>query len=91
MITDEIFELVSYNIDKEAHIEVNRDACQKCTHRACTFACPVACYQWNEEKGRIDFAFEPCLECGTCLIICDAGALDWHYPKGGFGVRYRLT
>jgi ferredoxin like protein len=91
MITDEIFELVSYNVDKEAHIRVMRDACRKCTHRACTFACPVSCYQWNEEKGRIDFTYEPCLECGTCLIICDSGALDWHYPKGGFGVRYRLT
>ena len=32
-----------------------------------------------------------CLECGTCLIICEKGALDWKYPRGGFGVRYRLT
>jgi ferredoxin like protein len=91
MITDEIFELVSYNIHPDPHIRVKREVCQKCVHRACTFACPARCYQWNEEKKRIDFAYEACLECGTCLIVCDLGALDWNYPKGGFGVRFRLT
>ena len=91
MITDEIFELASYNIDEEPHIRVNPDVCQECTHRACTFSCPARCYQWNEARGKIDFAYEACLECGTCLIICDKGALEWNYPRGGFGVRFRLT
>ena len=91
MITDDIFELVSFNIDQDPHIKVNRDICQKCTHKACTFACPAGCYQWNPDRDRIDFAYEACLECGTCLIICDNEALDWNYPRGGFGVRFRLT
>ena len=91
MITDDIFELVSYDIDEESHIRVNTEVCRQCTHRACTFACPARCYQWNEERARIDFAYEGCLECGTCLIICEKGALDWKYPRGGFGVRFRLT
>ena len=50
MITDEIFELVSYDVDQEAHITVNREVCQQCTHRACTFTCPARCYEWNEGK-----------------------------------------
>jgi ferredoxin like protein len=91
MIVDDIFDLVSYRIHEEPHITVNRHVCQECTHRACTFICPAHCYQLNEEKGRIDFAYEACLECGTCLLICDRGALDWNYPKGGFGVHFRLT
>jgi len=91
MITDDIFDLVSYRIHQEPHIKVNRDVCQECTHKACTFVCPARCYQFNEEKDRIDFAYEACLECGTCLIVCDKGSLDWNYPKGGFGVRFRLT
>jgi ferredoxin like protein len=91
MITDEIFELVSYRIHAEPHITVNRDVCQGCTHRACTSTCPAKCYEWNVEKGRLDFAYEACLECGTCLIVCDRKALNWNYPKGGFGVRFRLT
>lgn len=91
MITDLIFELVSYEVDRTPHIEVNREVCASCIHRACTFTCPARCYEWNETKGRIDFAYEACLECGTCLIVCDRGALDWRYPRGGFGVRYRET
>jgi ferredoxin like protein len=91
MITEHIFELASYRIDREAHIILNRDVCRPCEHRACLFVCPAACYQWNDNSSRIDFAYEACLECGTCLIVCDKGALKWNYPKGGYGVRFRLT
>jgi ferredoxin like protein len=91
MIVDDLFELVSYRVHPEAHITVNREVCASCDHRACAFVCPARCYLWNEERERIDFAYEPCLECGTCLLVCDKGALVWNYPKGGFGVRYRLT
>lgn len=91
MIIDDIFSLAGYNIHHEAHIVVNRDICVSCPHRACTFVCPARCYQWNAERGRVDFAYEVCLECGTCLLVCDKEALEWNYPKGGFGVRFRLT
>jgi len=91
VITDLIFELASYDVDREAHIRVNREACRSCDHRACTFTCPARCYEWNEGKNQVDFAYEACLECGTCLIVCDKGALDWSYPRGGYGVRYRET
>ena len=36
----------------------------------------------------MEFAYEACVECGTCLAVCDRDALDWHYPVGGFGVRF---
>lgn len=91
MIVDDLFGLVSYKVNEEPHIRVNREICQACVHRACTFMCPAKCYQWNEVRQRIEFAYEPCLECGTCLLICDRNALDWNFPRGGFGVRYRVT
>jgi ferredoxin like protein len=91
MITDRLFEITSYQIDKEPHIIVNREICATCNHKACAYTCPAGCYQWNENYKRVDFAYEACLECGTCLVICDKGALEWNYPRGGFGVRYRLT
>jgi ferredoxin-like protein FixX len=25
------------------------------------------------------------------LIVCDKGAVEWHYPRGGYGVHFRLT
>lgn len=91
MITDNLFDLVSYRIDGEPHIRVDHAKCATCADRACTFACPARCYEWNQGRDRLDFAHEACLECGTCLLVCQAGALTWDYPRGGCGVRYRLT
>jgi ferredoxin like protein len=91
MIVDDLFNITSYRVHLEAHIKVNRSHCPECLHKACAFACPARCYQWNDERNRLDFAYEPCLECGTCLLVCDKGALEWSYPRGGFGVRFRLT
>jgi ferredoxin like protein len=36
------------------------------------------------------FSFEGCLECGSCRMICDRGAIDWTLPRGGFGVCYEF-
>lgn len=91
MVVDELFAFTSFRVHDEPHIRVQQSICAECIHRACTFACPVHCYEWSEERKKIDFAYEACLECGTCLLICDQGALDWNYPVGGFGVRFRLT
>jgi len=33
-----------------------------------------------------------CLECGTCLVVCQAtgagGIVHWTYPRGTYGVSY---
>jgi NAD-dependent dihydropyrimidine dehydrogenase PreA subunit len=34
-------------------------------------------------------SYEGCLECGTCMIACSEGAIDWRNPRGGFGVSLR--
>jgi ferredoxin like protein len=91
VVTDELFELVSYRIHPEPHIRLNPDNCSGCAHRACTYSCPARCYTYSEGRERVDFAYEACLECGTCLLVCERDALDWHYPRGGYGVRFRLT
>ncbi|MCX7698717.1 MAG: 4Fe-4S dicluster domain-containing protein, partial [Candidatus Goldbacteria bacterium] len=78
MIIDDIFDLVNYKFDSASHILLNSELCKDCLHKACTFVCPARCYQWNSEKERMDFAYEACLECGTCLIICDKKALEWN-------------
>ena len=44
----------------------------------------------NQETGEMALEFGGCLECGTCMIACIDGALDWNYPRGGFGVQYRF-
>ncbi len=91
MIADRIFELTSYQIDCQPHIVVNRETCKSCSHRACTHVCPAGCYQWHAINLKIDLAYEACLECGSCLVVCDKGAVKWNYPRGGYGVSFRLT
>jgi ferredoxin like protein len=43
-------------------------------------------YTLNKE-GEVVLELDGCLECGTCRIACPE--LDWHYPRGGYGVQYK--
>ncbi|MDY6911458.1 MAG: ferredoxin family protein, partial [Chloroflexota bacterium] len=38
--------------------------------------------------GEFVFSYDGCLECGACRISCAKGAVDWNYPRGGFGVSF---
>lgn len=75
-----------FDIDKEVHITVNSDTCQTCEWHRCVYACPAECYKLTE--GHITFSYEGCLECGSCRIACDKGAIKWNLPRGGFGVCF---
>jgi len=85
---DDKLALDLFHVDKDAHITVNQEVCAKCPHRLCTYLCPVENYKL--EDGKIVFSWEGCLECCTCRIVCDQGALTWDYPRGGFGITYRF-
>ena len=74
--------------DKEPHIVVKEELCPDCRTKPCIPACPAANYEWEESEGRLVFNYEGCMECGTCRFICPLDAIDWSYPRGGFGVRY---
>jgi ferredoxin like protein len=88
MKIDDKLALNLYHIDKQPHIEIDQAICRQCPHKACTRVCPVENYTLNE--GEVVFAWEGCLECGTCRIVCDQGSLTWNYPTGGFGIVYRM-
>ncbi len=70
------------------HILVDALACANCIRRSCLRLCPVRAYQWQE--GGILLHWERCIECGACLHACDRGAITWSYPRGGYGVSFRL-
>jgi ferredoxin like protein len=91
MNIEDLKQLTQFIIDEQAHITVNQDICKTCDARACVKACPANCYTFNEATKLLSVVWENCLECGTCHVICDKGALDWSYPRGGYGVNYRLT
>ncbi len=79
-----------FKLDKEPHISIDHTTCQaKCTVRPCLFICPAHLYTLDGQ-GDVQVKWEGCLECGTCLLACQAEALTWHYPRAGFGVQYRF-
>ena len=80
-----------FQIDGEqAHIQIDQEICRtRCTTHDCLHVCPANLYTQND-AGDIVVDYEGCLECGTCLIACQEGALTWHYPRAGYGVQYRF-
>ncbi len=78
-----------YELDEgHPHIEVHEEVCRaECPDLACLFVCPANVY--SEQNGKIVADWAGCLECGTCKVACPTKALDWVYPRGGFGVLYR--
>ena len=72
--------------DSERHIKVNPEKCKNCKERVCLYVCPAHVYTLNKE-GEVVLELDGCLECGTCRIACPE--LDWHYPRGGYGVQYK--
>ena len=76
--------------DHEAHIVMHKETCLGCDAKPCTFSCPADLYTIKD--GELSFDYAGCLECGTCRVVCpNTGlAIEWHYPRGGFGVSYRF-
>jgi ferredoxin like protein len=75
-----------YDVDKEPHIKVSADECARCDARPCIFVCPADCFKLTSEK--VTFSYEGCLECGSCRLVCDRDAVEWAYPRPGFGICY---
>jgi ferredoxin like protein len=80
-----------FKLDKEPQIVIDNDVCSTvCVNRACLYVCPAHLYTLDDEQ-RIVVNWEGCLECGACNICCDNQALRWGYPRGEFGVQYRMS
>ncbi len=88
MNIDDKLALNLFHVDKDPHIRVDQEICRNCPHRLCTHVCPVENYKL--ENDTVVFSWEGCLECGTCRIVCDRGAIVWDYPRGGYGISYRF-
>ncbi|OGO30337.1 MAG: ferredoxin [Chloroflexi bacterium RBG_16_56_11] len=91
MKVENLPQLTQFIVDEQSHIIINKDVCQSCDQHPCVRACPANCYTFDEATQRLSVVYETCLECGTCHVICDKGAVDWSYPRGGYGVCCRLT
>lgn len=86
--------LVTFNADTESHLSVkDQSLCKTCKakhDKPCINGCPADCWEHQQEQDETHVAFEGCLECGTCRIICPYDNVEWKYPRGGFGVKYKF-
>lgn len=90
MSAPELLSLNRFNVDeKEPHIVLNRDICNKCKEKPCLYVCPAVLYRLDG-NAELTFDYAGCLECGTCRVMCkDKGISKWNYPRGTFGVTFR--
>lgn len=89
MTIAERLETILFSVDQTPHILVDGQRCGDCAGHPCLNFCPARCFTQNGAGG-IDFYYVGCLECGTCLLLCEDGAIQWNYPPGGRGVSYRF-
>ena len=85
-IEDKLYQ-IRFIVDTIPHIKVDTRVCETCLKKPCLYACPVQNYKL--EEGKLSFAWQGCVECGACRVVCRWGAVDWSYPRGGFGVCFR--
>ncbi len=83
---------VKYEVDEEnSHLSViDPGACIRCKKKPCISKCPAEVYRWLEDEQTLEIAYENCLECGTCRVVCPYDNFEWEYPRGGFGVAYKF-
>ncbi|MFH2203847.1 MAG: 4Fe-4S dicluster domain-containing protein [Elusimicrobiota bacterium] len=86
---DEKLARVTFVRDAEPHIVLDAERCRRCRiERPCIHSCPAGNYKYDGKSGQVSVSTESCMECGTCRVVCTEGAVDWKWPRGGFGVCY---
>jgi ferredoxin like protein len=87
---EDMLYLNRYIADTQSHLVIiDQAVCTKCQCKPCTTFCPARVYEWKDEHTVV--GYEGCLECGACRIGCPYANIDWKYPRGGFGVGFRLA
>ncbi len=88
---DDVLMSLKYFIDEQTpHIQIIEPAlCVKCENKGCLYFCPVGAYR-EEEGGRVQIAYQSCIECGSCRVMCPHNNVRWQLPRGGFGVAYKF-
>lgn len=66
------------------------DKCRRCGPKNCLRVCPAGVFRWdNDPDHPVLVAYKQCVECGACRLACPAGAVEFAYPRGGYGVVFR--
>ena len=90
---DEKLGMLTYKADHaHAHVRIKSEGpcLNECKNKPCTVVCPARVYTWEESQNKIIVAYENCIECGACRMLCPFDNIDCHWPRGGFGVQYKM-
>lgn len=87
--------LLEYRKSPEAHIALRKSGADApcvtvCDSKPCTTVCPAKVYEWEEHEKKVLVAYENCIECGACRMLCPFDNISCDWPKGGFGVKYKF-
>jgi len=89
-IDDQLMTLKYFIDEHEAHIQIaDPEVCVSCESKSCLWFCPAGVYS-EQTDGHVQIAFQSCIECGSCRVMCPKTNVRWHYPRGGFGVAYKF-
>lgn len=88
---DDILMSLKYYVDEqETHLRIkSQEVCRKCVGKGCLYFCPVGAYRL-QANGDVQVAYQSCIECGSCRVMCLENNIEWKYPRGGFGVAYKF-
>ena len=84
--------LLTYKNDHQSHISIAspKPCAEQCTGKPCTTVCPAMVYTWEGEQKKITVSYENCIECGACRMLCPYDNIACEWPRGGFGVQYKM-
>jgi ferredoxin like protein len=89
-IDDHLMTLKYYVDEHQAHLRIlHPELCVRCASKTCLYVCPAGVYQ-EQASGEVQVAFQSCIECGSCRLLCPDRNVEWKYPRGGFGVAYKF-
>ncbi len=88
---DDLLISLKYYVDEEqSHLWIKEpETCTRCKYKPCLSFCPVGVYTLDNE-GKIQVAYQACVECGSCRVACPYNNIGWKLPRGGFGVAYKF-
>lgn len=83
--THDFLKLVHKNVSEEDFLKVSSGKCSGCGN--CVIVCPTILWKLKEGKAQLAPDYKSkCLECGACWQVCEPGAIEFEFPKGGSGI-----
>jgi ferredoxin like protein len=75
--------------DSWQHVIIaSENRCAECREKPCLSICPSRVFRWDYgPDSPVLVYYKQCIECGACRLVC--ANIDFSYPHGPFGVRFR--